>query len=90
MKRDVQQTSIESFRSLKHLSEDQQTVLVFIKAYPGHTDAEYAKMIGKEDPNFVRPRRYELVHDFGLVEFTGEKKIDPDTKKKAMTWRVKQ
>lgn len=52
--------------------------------YP--TDREIAQNLGAQDPNFVRPRRYELVK-LGWVHIEG-KKICSVTGKLAYSWRV--
>jgi hypothetical protein len=88
MKRNIQQTSIESYHNIKHLGDKQSDVLITIAAYPNLTDSEIAVRLGKKDPNVVRPRRYELVHDYGLVVSSG-KRVCTVTGKTALTWRIK-
>jgi hypothetical protein len=86
MKRNVQQTSIEAYHDLKPIGERCKTVLVYINAFPNHTDMEYAKLMGV-DSDVERPRRYDLMKA-GLVEQSGTK-ICSETEKHAKTWRVK-
>lgn len=90
MARAIQQTSIDSYQQKQPtMGEDQQLVLIAINAQPDSTDAEITRFLGKEDPNFVRPRRYELEHELGLVERSG-KKVCTITGRTALTWRVKK
>ena len=51
------------------------------------TDYEIAKSLERPDPNFVRPRRKELV-DYGLVEEVQHRKCCV-TGRLAIAWRVK-
>lgn len=51
------------------------------------TDYEIALSLEKKDPNFVRPRRKELV-DFGLVEEYQKRKCSV-TGRLAIAWRAK-
>lgn len=88
MKRNVRDTSKQSYHELSpdDLSDKQQTVLVVIHANPDCTDRELAELLGYDDPNELRPRRYELV-DLGLVEQNG-KRVCKVTGKKAYVWRI--
>lgn len=89
MTRQIQQTSILSYQQKQpHIGEDQQLVLIAINAQPDSTDAELTHFLGKEDPNFVRPRRYELEHELGLIIRSG-KKVCSITGRTALTWRIK-
>ena len=87
MRKNVQQTSIESYRGLKPIGDRCQTTLVFIHAYPNSTDYELATFMGHEDPNIVRPRRNELVK-MGLVVCSGKRKCTI-TQKMSLIWKVK-
>jgi hypothetical protein len=84
-KRRVQQTSIDSYRTVD-LCDKQQTVLVAISAYPDSTDRELARNLGFSDPNNVRPRRFELV-EMGYVIASG-KRVCTVSGKTALTWRI--
>ena len=50
------------------------------------TDREIAELLGKADPNFVRPRRFELVQ-LGYVKMHGKKRCSV-TGKLAYSWTV--
>lgn len=50
------------------------------------TDREIAAAIGVGDPNYVRPRRFELV-ETGEIKCVGTKKCEI-TGKKAKAWRI--
>jgi hypothetical protein len=85
----MRDTSLQAYQQLQpRLGELQQIVLVFINAYPDSTDRELAEKIGRPDPNFVRPRRFELV-DLGYVECSG-KRVCKISGKIAHTWRVRK
>lgn len=51
------------------------------------TDYEVARFLNKGDPNYVRPRRYELVNKFKMVGFK-TKRICKVTGKIALAWGV--
>ena len=87
MKHHMQTTSLEAYYTHPSLGDHEQTVLVAIHAYPDSTDREIARHLGKEDPNWVRPRRFSLVEK-GLV-VKGKKRRCMVTGKNAITWRVK-
>jgi hypothetical protein len=86
----MRQTSLESYDDIiKKLGERQRIVynaiieLANTVAFP--TDREIAKSLGKGDPNFVRPRRFELMK-LGLIVEAGKRPCLV-SKKKALTWK---
>ena len=85
--RQTQSTSIESYRNLPHIGEDQQTVLIAIHAYPDCTDRELCEKLGIKDPNKLRPRRKELA-DMNKIICSG-KRVCTVSGRKAMVWRLK-
>jgi hypothetical protein len=68
----VEETSLEAFEQIKEkIGERQQQILQALKYFNAKgedaTDYELAVYLGQQDPNYVRPRRYELVNKFKLV-----------------------
>jgi hypothetical protein len=85
----IRATSIESYSKLKDKGvdvTDQERVYVVIKLMPDSTDSEIAFMLGHQDPNKVRPRRFELMRE-GYVESTIKKRCNI-TGRNALAWRV--
>lgn len=81
------QTKLESFINLDEhkLSEMRQLIYNELMSNPG-TDSEIAHRLGFNDPNKVRPRRFEL-KDMGLITDNGKRKCDI-TGKTAIVWVV--
>ena len=52
------------------------------------TDYEIAKFLGKDDPNYVRPRRYELLNRLKVIEESRERPCKV-TGKKAIAWKIR-
>jgi hypothetical protein len=98
MKTNVRDTSLESYDSIQEsLGARQKVVYDAFKdlislwekskmhvKYP--TDMEVTKFLGFDDPNQVRPRRFELVKLGLLIE--ADKRKCLVTKRRAITWRV--
>jgi hypothetical protein len=86
----IQETSRMSYadENIKGLSERQNKVFFVVLQLGGQgiTDREIARQIGAEDPNFVRPRRFELVKA-GILE-PGMKRKCNVTGKTSITWKV--
>ena len=57
----------------KGIGERQAVILRVITLYGPITDKEIAERLTVPDPNYVRPRRFELV-DAGLVEAHGKRR----------------
>ena len=53
------------------------------------TDSEVMNHLMKEDPNYVRPRRYELVNKFKWVGFS-QQRICKITGETCMAWKILQ
>ena len=88
MPRGEQQTSIKSYLDLieeQKLGKRQLEVLRVLKQEP-LTDLEITKRLGKLDPNYVRPRRNELVKHL-LVKKTG-RRICKVSGRLANVWKV--
>jgi DNA-binding MarR family transcriptional regulator len=81
----MRDTSLLAYQQLTHLSDKQQTVLVYIHGHPDTTDKEIAQSLGWEI-NRVTPRRGEL-ENLGLIVSSGYL-LQPN-KRKAHTWRVR-
>ena len=84
--KNVQKTSVEAYYSINNLGKRQREVLECIKNFPNRTDQELTSLLKKTDPNYVRPRRFELekLKLIGAHE-TRECMI---THKKAWTWKI--
>ena len=85
----VQDTSIKTYHEIiaEGLLGDRQVEVyeLLLKNVP-LTDVEITQKLGKRDPNYVRPRRKELV-DMGLVEDAGKRKCSI-THREAYQWRI--
>lgn len=90
MRRHVRPTSIQAFLSIRNLGERQQTVYNAIKERTLKgiylTDLELATELGFQDPNAVRPRRYDLMQ-LGIVEEV-DKRLCTISHKLALTWQA--
>lgn len=88
----IQETSLKAFREIQDkLGERQLLVLNALKELcyrqGNATDQEIKQYLSKAEPNFVRPRRYELVNKFKLVGFD-EKRTCRVTGKTSLAWKV--
>lgn len=88
----MEETSLEAYEEIKpKLSERHQQVYDALEDFQREgknaTDFELTKHLEKEDPNYVRPRRYELVNKYKLVGFS-EKRICSITGKMALAWKL--
>ena len=73
--KNIQQTSIEAFEDIKPKISQRHTEILKALEFLGlATDYEIAKYLGKEDPNYVRPKRWELVNKLKLVSCVGKTK----------------
>jgi predicted ArsR family transcriptional regulator len=84
----IQDTSRISYHEekVKGLSERQMKVFDVIARQGPVTDQEIAAALYATDPNFVRPRRFELVRE-GVVEPDLKRKCKV-TGKTSITWRL--
>lgn len=84
----VRDTSIDSYyRCVDEgiVTGRQLEVLDWVRDTPLRTDRELAVLLGVDDPNYVRPRRKELV-DLGLVVDAG-KRVCSVTGRKVYVWK---
>lgn len=90
MFRNTQDTSRKSYaeEKVKGLGLRQRLVYEAFKKMGRSTDREIADYLGEKDPNFVRPRRFELV-SAGLVERVSKKRCRI-TKKLSIAWGIKK
>ena len=83
----MQETSIESYELIQpKIGKRQLLVYSAIITLGSPTDMEISKFLKRDDPNYVRPRRNELVKK-GLVVENG-KRIDKFTNRKAIIWKI--
>ena len=82
----IQATSQNSFKEEKRkgIGERQALILRVIHDHGPITDKEIAERLHVPDPNFVRPRRFELM-DAGLIEIH-EKRKCRCTGKTSIAW----
>ncbi len=71
----MQETSLEAYEGIKpKLGERQRIVYEALKELceidGDATDTEIMNHLLKQDPNYVRPRRYELVNKYCVVGFS--------------------
>jgi len=90
----MQETSLIAHENIKpKLGERQAMVLKAIYElgilFGDATDSEVMSHLIKFDPNYVRPRRYELVNKFKFVAFSQQRtcKITGET---CMAWKILQ
>lgn len=93
IKHKIRETSLEAYIDiLKELSERHQVVYSaffnLCSLQGDATDYEVAKFLGKNDPNFVRPRRYELLNQFKVVEISQKRECNI-TGKNAIAWKIR-
>ncbi|MBC8223460.1 hypothetical protein H8E65_02655 [Candidatus Bathyarchaeota archaeon] len=93
VRHDMRETSLEAYTLLlEGLSPKQLEVYYAIielnesGLFP--TDQEITKHLGYDDPNKVRPRRYELMKDALIVE--AGKRVCRITGEKVLTWKVSE
>ena len=85
----VDENSIKAFIELRDsgiLNDRSIYIYEFILRCPDLTARELTKMMGKEDPNYIRPRITELV-DMGLIESNGKRQCSI-TNKTVYVWKV--
>lgn len=89
----MQETSLKSYDELKNLGKRHEEIYEAIKTianrYNDATDQEVKQFLGKTEPNYVRPRRFELVNDMRLIGFSRKRKCSV-TGKKVMAWKILQ
>ena len=85
----VQDTSIKTYHEIISeglLGDRQVEVYELLAKNVPLTDMEITQKLGKKDPNYVRPRRKELV-DMGIVEDAGKRKCSI-TNRDAYQWQI--
>jgi hypothetical protein len=83
----VRDTSLDAYSDIKpELGARQKEVLDAIRTLGCPTDREVAKFLGHADPNYVRPRRKELL-DAGYITEC-EKRQCSVTGKTVWSWRI--
>jgi predicted transcriptional regulator len=84
----VRETSVESYLMLEQMGEMQRKVYQCILENSRRgiylTDREIANELGYQDPNAVRPRRFELM-EAGLIKEAGKRECSI-THRLALTW----
>lgn len=87
----VTETSKQALHELQDLGERHKIIFHAIqdltKDQGDATDSEIMKYLFKNDPNFVRPRRYELVNKLKMVGFS-RKRVCQVTGKVVLAWKV--
>ena len=88
----ISETSQESYEQIKpKLGSREQEVFEALKYLNREgrdaTDYELTIYLEQKDPNYVRPRRYDLVNKHKLVGFS-QKRTCSVTGKMALAWKV--
>lgn len=84
----IRPTSIIAYNEIvPKLNERYVAIIQALSSTIDATDYELAKMLGKSDPNYVRPRRYELVNKYKLVCYSQTRKCFI-TGKTALAWKL--
>jgi len=86
MKTKVRDTSIKAYHEIYDLGQRQRLILNLIASNPDKTDRELCKIMGVTDPNFIRPRRKELLDKSFIIE--SGKRVCTVTGKTCYIWRV--
>lgn len=91
MKKNVKETSLEAYQEIQQsIGIRQQEVLgALIRLcanFGDATDYELATCLNKTDPNYVRPRRWELVNELKLVGFSSKRPCRI-TGRMALAWK---
>lgn len=88
----IAETSIEAYKKI--LPKVADRCLIILKAmrqmlmpYGDVTDQEIKEFLRKEDPNYVRPRRYDLVNKYKLVGFSSKRECSV-TGMTCRAWKV--
>ena len=83
----MQQTTLEAYRDiLPKLTLHHSLVLKSLRFLGEASDREITKLLGVSDPNFVRPRRRELVKLGVVVE--SDKRVCRVSGKRVIVWSV--
>ena len=85
----IQDTTLLSFMQLNDIGaigERQLLIYDMLSQLGQATDWEITKALGKNDPNFVRPRRKEL-YDKGLIRAVAKRECSI-THKHVLVWEV--
>lgn len=87
----IEETSLIAWNEIQGtLGERQRIVLNALyeltRIYGDATDYEITSYLSKPDPNYVRPRRHELVNKYKLICFS-QQRICRVTGKKSMAWK---
>lgn len=88
----IEETSLEAYEQIKpHLGKREEEVLNALRNFNREgkdaTDYEITIYLGQRDPNYVRPRRYDLVNKYKLVGFS-QKRVCSITGKMALAWKI--
>ncbi len=84
----MRDTSLEAYNEMQpKIGIRQYAILNAIKSLGAVTDYEITRYLGQLDPNYVRPRRKELL-DMGLIVECEKRKCSV-TKRTVWTWRIK-
>lgn len=87
----IQETSIKAYNELgKKIGERHIEIMDAIKEYSKYyndiTDRELASFMKQADPNYVRPRRHELVNKYKIIGFSQKRKCRVSGKT-ALAWK---
>lgn len=88
----ISETSRQSYEEIKsRLGERQEEILRALERLQEQgmdaTDFELTIYLEQTDPNYVRPRRYELVNKYKLIGFSDKRRCRI-TGKMALAWKI--
>jgi len=88
----IRDTSLIAWDEIREkIGERQAEIMVALRKltelHGNATDYEITIFLGKKDPNYVRPRRYELVNKLKLVGYHERRKCRV-TGKQALAWKA--
>ncbi len=91
-KHEVEETSLQAHKEINsEIGKRHELILRALKELCKNngdaTDSEITRYLGKWDPNFTRPRRYELVNKFRLVGYS-RTRMCRITGKSCMAWEI--
>lgn len=84
----MQDTQLEAYNTLKNINKKQNEVLTAVTESRGVALFDLVSILGWP-VNRITGRLNELVKA-GIIEDSGERKLNPQTKKRAIVWKLKE
>jgi len=88
----MQQTSLQAYEDIKPKLGERHKIIFkalkeLCKIQGDATDSEIMNHLFKQDPNYVRPRRHELVNKYKIVCYSQTRKCKI-MKTRCIAWRI--